>query len=76
MTQEEIDFLTKMEIYSIGSKLYPNRFFVPYIGDVDISKLSYFPTLLNRIHNKGYEEGVERGMEIKIEQIKEVLNLT
>ncbi len=76
MTKEEIDFLAKIDIDTIGGNLHPNTFFVPYIGDVVISKLSDFSTILHRIYNKGYEEGVRHGKNIKINEIKDVLNLT
>lgn len=72
MTIEELEAIG---IQKHKSKLYPNRFFIPYLGEVDILPPYDITKVFEKIYNEGYRNGVDYGKEIKISEIKRVLNI-
>lgn len=72
MSVEEIE---KLGITFIGSKLYPRKFFVPYAGEFIIPESDTIPDIYRRIYEHGVKHGVERGKELKIKEIKNILQI-
>lgn len=72
LTVEDLD---KLGIYNLGYKLHPRRFFVPHVGEVDLHEPYRIEDIFEKIHNSGERDGIKRGMEQKINEIKNCLNI-
>jgi hypothetical protein len=72
MTKENLE---KMGIVYMGSKLYPNKFFVPQVGEVNLYEPYRWEDIFQMIYESGYENGTKYGELKKIEEIKKVLNI-
>jgi hypothetical protein len=71
-TKEQLEFLG---IYSIESKIYPNRYFVPCLGEVDLYDSTSVEDIFKMIWKAGYEFGEEVGKNKKISELKKVLKI-
>lgn len=72
MTKED---LQKMGIIHLESKLYPNKFFVPQVGDVNLYEPYRWEDIFQMIYDSGYKSGTKYGEAKKISEIKRVLNI-
>jgi hypothetical protein len=72
MTKEDLE---KMGIIHLERKLYPNKFFVPQIGEVNLHEPYRWEDIFQKIYDGGYENGTRNGEAKKISEIKRVLNI-
>lgn len=72
MTIQELE---KLDIVHVGSRMYPHKFFFPYVGE-DILPFPYsIQDVYEIIYNKGFHEGKEYGKQLKIDEIKRTLGI-
>lgn len=55
-----------MGIYSIESKLYPKRHFVPCLGEVDLYDSTEVKDIFEMLWKAGNEYGQKQGMKMKV----------
>lgn len=67
--------LEKMGVVYVGSKLYPNKFFIPHVGEVNLYKPYRWEEVFQKIYYSGYENGTRYGEARKIDEIKRVLQI-
>lgn len=67
--------LEKMGIIHLESKLYPNKFFVPHVGEVNLYEPYKWEDIFQKIYDSGLESGTRYGEAKKISEIKRVLNI-
>lgn len=72
MTKEDLD---KLGVVFIGTKLHPNKFFIPLAGEVLLSEPYRMDVIFECIYNSGYNAGLEQGAENKIKEFKRFLNI-
>lgn len=70
-----IEDLENLGVIKHQSKLYPNRFFVPYAGEVNLYPPYKIDDVFNEIYKWGHELGAKEGEKRKIAEIKQVLNI-
>lgn len=74
-----IQQLEKMGIVYLNTKLHPNRFFVPSLGNIDIDFRRSTKEVMTEIFSKIYEAGrshaIEYGKQLKINEIKSILDI-
>lgn len=72
LTKEQLEL---MGIYSIESKLYPKRHFVPCLGEVDLYESTDVKDIFEMIWKAGNEYGQKQGMKMKVQELKKVLEI-
>jgi hypothetical protein len=72
LTKEQLEL---MGIHSLENKLYPKKHFVPCLGDIDIHESTEVKDILEMIWKSGNEYGQKQGMNMKIQEIKKVLEI-
>lgn len=72
LTKEQLEL---MGIYSIESKLYPKRHFVPCLGEVDLYDSTEVKDIFEMLWKAGNEYGQKQGMKIKVQEFKKVLEI-
>ena len=72
MTKEDLE---KMGVVYVGSKLYPNKFFIPQVGEVNLYEPYRWEDVFQKIYDSGYENGTRYGEAKKIGEIKRVLQI-
>lgn len=72
MTKED---LKRLGIISNASTLYPNSFFVPCLGQVDLLEPYKIETIFEMLYRSGERAGIERGKKIKISEFKKALDI-
>ena len=72
LTKEQMDLLG---IYSIESKIYPNRYFVPCVGEVDLYDSTRVEDIFKMVWMAGHDYGISVGQSMKISELKKVLNI-
>jgi hypothetical protein len=72
MTKEDLE---KMGIIYLGSKLYPNMFFIPHVGEVNLYEPYRWEDIYQKIYDIGYVNGTRYGEAKKIGEKKEFLIL-
>ena len=59
----------------MGSKFYPNKFFIPQVGEVILYEPYRWEDVFQKIYDSGYENGTRYGEAKKIGEIKRVLQI-
>lgn len=72
ITKEDLE---KVGIIYVGTKIYPHRFFIPQIGEHNLSYPYKIEDVYKKIYEAGYDDGINRGEENKTNEIKKVLNI-
>lgn len=72
LTKEDLE---KMGIIHLESKLYPNKFFIPQVGEVNLYEPYRWEDIFQKIYDSGHESGTRYGEAKKISEIKRVLNI-
>jgi hypothetical protein len=72
MTKEDLE---KMGVVYVGSKLHPNLFFIPQVGEVNLYQPYSWEDVFQEIYRSGYANGTEYGKAMKIGEIKRVLEI-
>lgn len=69
------DDLEKIGIIHMDYKLFPKRFHVPRIGEVDLHEPYNMDVIFQKIWDDGYNAGTRNGQNDKINEIKQALNI-
>ena len=72
MTTEELE---NLGIIDESSQIFPRRYFIPRIGQVKIPEHYSKYDVFDLIYERAFDEGVERGKELKSNEILEVLGI-
>lgn len=72
MTKKDLE---KFGVHYVGSKVYPNRFFVPQIGEINLYEPYSFEYILKEVYDKAYEHGTLYGEAKKAAEVRKVLNI-
>lgn len=72
MTKQDLE---KIGIIYLGTKLFPNRFYVPVIGEVNLYEPYNLEDIFQKVFDAGYECGTRFGEAKKTSEIKRVLNI-
>lgn len=72
LTKEDLE---KMGIIHLGMKIYPNRFFVPQVGEVDLYPPYRWEDIFDKVYDRGYAAGVREGERRKSREIKKALGI-
>jgi hypothetical protein len=72
MTKEDLE---KMGVVYLGTKLYPSKFFIPHVGEVNLHEPYRWEDVFQKIYDSGYENGTQYGESKKINEIKRVLQI-
>lgn len=67
--------LEKFGIIYIGDKIYPYKYDVPHIGEMNIKPNESSKDIINKIWLHGYKNGITAGENSKISEIKNILNI-
>lgn len=67
--------LEKMGVIHMNSKIHPNKFFIPQAGEVNLYEPYRFEDVLQKVYDKGFQNGINHGANAKINEIKMVLNI-
>lgn len=59
-----------------GNTAFPNRFFIPHVGEINLYEPYNWGDIFEIIYNAGFKNGTSYGEEKKIEEIKNILNIT
>jgi hypothetical protein len=72
LTKEQLEL---MGIFSIESKIYPKRHFVPCLGEVDLYESTDVKDIFEMLWKAGNEFGQKQGMKMKVQELKKVLEI-
>ena len=70
-----IEELEKLNIFSINSKIHPRNFIISRLGEFKIPDYYNLDCIYEMIHEEGIIEGIKRGKDMKIEEIKKCLDI-
>jgi hypothetical protein len=66
MTRKDLE---KMGIYHLGYTVYPNKFFVPLVGEVNLYEPYNYEYIFTTIYESGFYHGEENGKTKTINEI-------
>lgn len=72
ITQSQMDAIG---MYHLGYKVRPHRYFVQFVGEVDLYESTTLEDVFRLVYEAGIEDGKKQGKQIKIEEIKKVLDI-
>lgn len=72
LTKENLE---KMGVIHLKSKLYPKRFFVPCVGEVNLEEPYTLENLLLMAYRSGENYGLERGKREKEIEVQKALGI-
>lgn len=72
MTKEQ---LNEINACFVGSRLKPNLYIIPFIGETNIYPLTTILDILEKAYESGKEDGIKEGKSLKIKEIKKVLEI-
>lgn len=72
MTKKDLE---KAGIVHLGSKIYPNRFYVPVLGEMDVSENYNWDDIYQKVYNKCFLDGTRYGEAKKATEIKDALGI-
>jgi hypothetical protein len=72
MTKKDLE---KLNINYMGSKIYPKRFSVPYVGETNLYEPYSIMDIYQKIYERGKEDGIKIGESNKAKEIKSALGI-
>ena len=70
-----IDDLEKLDVVHMQNKLHPNKFHIPYVGEVNLFEPYKISEVFQHIYDEGHKVGVHDGEEKKIKEFKNLFNI-
>ena len=67
--------LEEMDIISLGSKIYPNRFLIPLIYEADLTPPYNIEEVFNLLFQRGKIIGMKEGIEYNRSEIRKALGI-